>query len=119
MALVEPALPVVATLLPVPAGENAGRAFFRVAKIFTQNAGRIREMQNVIAKEKIILDKVPNETTKKRDITAGAYRHPDVGQRARARKSWIDMNDGRTALLCFHHPAETDRVRFGHRGAFD
>src|SRR5882724_8434655 len=38
MALVEPALPVVAALLPVPAGENAGRAFLRVAKIFTQNA---------------------------------------------------------------------------------
>src|SRR4029077_6405246 len=38
MVLVEPALPIVAALLPVPAGENAGRAFFRVAKIFTQNA---------------------------------------------------------------------------------
>src|SRR5690348_15633232 len=38
VSLVEPALSIVAALLPVPAGENAGRAFFRVAKIFAQNA---------------------------------------------------------------------------------
>src|SRR5260370_14160146 len=38
MALVKPALPVVAALLPVPTGGNAGRAFFRVAEIFAQNA---------------------------------------------------------------------------------
>src|SRR5207249_7532467 len=29
------------------------------------------------------------------------------------------MNDRRAALFRFHHPAETDRVRFGHRRAFD
>jgi hypothetical protein len=29
------------------------------------------------------------------------------------------MNNGRAALLCFHHPAETDRVTFGHGRAFD
>src|SRR6266478_5603834 len=38
VAFVEPGLPVVAALLPVPAGEKAGRPFFRVAKIFAQNA---------------------------------------------------------------------------------
>ncbi len=29
------------------------------------------------------------------------------------------MNNGRAALLCFHRPAKTDRVRFGHGGALD
>ena len=38
IAVVEPSVPVVAALLPVPAGENAGRAFFRVTKIFAQDA---------------------------------------------------------------------------------
>src|SRR6266853_2188169 len=109
MALVDPGLPVVAALLSAPTGENAGRAFFRVAKIFTQNAGRIREVDDVIAEEKIVLDYVPDESAKKRDVAASADRHPDVGQRAGARKSWIDMNDSRAALLCFHDPAEADR----------
>ena len=71
-------------------------------------------MHHVIAEEKIVLDKVPDEAAEKRNVTTGAHRHPDIGQRARARKSGIDMNDGRAALLCFHDPAETDRVRFGH-----
>src|ERR1044071_7960959 len=29
------------------------------------------------------------------------------------------MNNSRAALLCFHHPAETDRVTFGHGRALD
>src|SRR5204863_9605275 len=61
----------------------------------------------------------PNESSKKRNVAAGPHRHPDIGQRARARKSGIDMNDDRTAFLCLHDPAETDRVRFGHRRALD
>src|SRR6266403_2967518 len=119
MALVDPGPPVVAALRPAPTRENAGRAFFRVAKIFTQNAGRIREVDDVIAEEEIVLDNVPDEAPEKCDVAARAHRHPDIGQRAGARKSWIDMNDGRAALLCFHHPAETDRVGFRHGRAFD
>jgi hypothetical protein len=76
-------------------------------------------VNDVIMEEKIVLDNVPDEPAQKRDVAAGAHRHPDIGQRARARKSGIDMNDGRATLLCFHHPAETDRMGFGHRGAFD
>src|SRR5438093_1106965 len=38
VTFVDPGLPVVAALLSAPAGEDASRAFFRVAKIFTQNA---------------------------------------------------------------------------------
>src|SRR6266850_6711561 len=119
MALVDPGLPVIAALLPAPTGENTGRAFFRVAKIFTQNAGRICEVDDVIAEEKIVLDNVPDEAAKKCDVAARAQRHPDIGQCAGARKSRIDMNNGGAALFRLHHPAKTDWMRFGHRGAFD
>src|SRR6266511_6489582 len=60
-----------------------------------------------------------DNSAKKRDVAAGADRHPDVGQGARAREAWIDMDDRSASLLRFHHPAKTDRVRFGHGGAFD
>src|SRR4029434_3489230 len=118
-AFVEPALFVVSALLLVPSGEKAGRPFIGVAKIFPQNAGRVREVHDVITEEKIVLDNMPDEATEKGDVAAGSNWYPDIGQRARARKSWIDMNDGRAALLCFHDPAKADRVRLGHRRAFD
>ena len=76
-------------------------------------------MHHVIAEEKIVFDNVPDNAAEKRDVTAGAHRHPDIGQRARARKSRIDMNNSRAALFCFHDPAEADRVRFGHGRALD
>ena len=76
-------------------------------------------MDDVIAEEKVVLNDMPDEAAEKGNVAAGADRHPDVCQRARARKSWIDMNDRRAALLRFHHPAKTDRVGFGHRGTFD
>src|SRR5437879_6123088 len=84
VATVKPGLPVVAALLPAPAGEKAGRAFFRVAKIFTENAVRIREVHDIIAEEKIVLDNVPDEPAKKCDVAAGAHRHPDIRQRTGA-----------------------------------
>ena len=119
MAFVEPGLFVVAALLFVPAGEKSGGAFLGITKIFAQNAGCIGEVHHVIAEEKIVFENVPDNAAEKRDVAAGAHRHPDIGQRACARKSWIDVNDGRAALFRFHDPAETDRVRFGHGGAFD
>ena len=67
-------------------------------------------MNDVIAEEKIVLDNVPDESAEERDVAAGTDRHPDIGQRAGARKSWVDMNNGGAALLCFHYPSETDRV---------
>ena len=76
-------------------------------------------MDHVLAKEKVVLDQVPDKSAEKGDICSGPDRHPDVGERARPRKSWIDMDNGRAALLCFHDPAKTDRVRLGHRRAFD
>src|SRR5436305_644427 len=110
VAVIGPGFLIVGALFFVPAGEKSGRPFISVAKIFAQNAGRIGEVHHVIAEEKIVLDDVANESAEKRDVTAGAHRNPDIGQRARARESWIDMNNGRAALLCFHDPAETDRV---------
>src|SRR5262245_47708803 len=114
IAIVEPGLPVITTLFPAPAGENASRAFFRVAKIFAKNAGSIGEVHDVFRKKKVVLDNVPNEAAKKRDVAAGANRHPDISQCASARKSGIDMNDRRATLLRLHYPAEADRMRLGH-----
>ena len=76
-------------------------------------------MNDVLAKEQIILNQVIDESAEKYDVGAGADRHPDIGQRARARETRIDMDDRGALLLRFHHPAKTDRVRFGHRRAFD
>ena len=119
MALVDPGLSVVSALRVIPTREKARSAFFCITKILAQNAGRVGEVNDVIAEEKIVLDNVPDESAEKCDVATGTDRHPDVGQRAGTRKSWIDMNDGRAALLCFHHPSETDRVTFGHGRAFD
>src|SRR5882762_10535152 len=76
-------------------------------------------MNDVLAKEEVVLNQVIDESAKKNDVSAGADRHPDVGQRAGARETWIDMDDRGALLLRFHHPAKTDRVGFGHRGTFD
>ena len=50
-------------------------------------------MNDVLAKEQFVLDNVTDESAKKCNVAAGADRHPDVGQRARARETWIDMDD--------------------------
>src|SRR4026208_387887 len=76
-------------------------------------------MNDIFAKVQLVLNPVIDESAQKYDVSAGTDRHPDVGQRTRAREAWIDMDDRGTLLLRFHHPAKTDRVRFGHRGTFD
>src|SRR6266550_7025367 len=76
-------------------------------------------MNDVLAKVQLVLNQVIDESAEKDNVCAGADRHPNVGQRACARETWIDMDDRSALLLRFHHPAKTDRVRFGHRGTFD
>jgi len=53
------------------------------------------------------------------DVGSRAYGHMDVGDRAGACESRIDVNDCRSAGLGLHHPAETDRMTLGHIRAFD
>jgi hypothetical protein len=50
-------------------------------------------MNDVLAKEQVVFNQVIDESAKKNNVCAGADRHPDVGQRARAREAWIDMDD--------------------------
>src|SRR5262245_59773063 len=76
-------------------------------------------MNDVLAKVQLVLNQVIDESTEKDNVSARTDRHPDVGQRARARETWIDMDDGGAMLFRFHYPAKTDRMRFGHRGTFD
>src|SRR5262249_24086106 len=119
MSFVKPALFVVGALLFVPPREISGFSLIRIAKVFPQNAGSVRKMNDVLAEKEIVLENVPNESTEKGDIAAGTDRHPDIGQRARARKSWIDMDDRRPAFLRFHDPSKTDRVCLRHGRALD
>src|SRR5450432_2586934 len=66
IAVVGPALLIVGALLFIPAREKAGRSFFRVAKIFAQDARRIGEVNHVIAEEKIVFDNVSDDAAEKR-----------------------------------------------------
>src|SRR5204862_6635257 len=117
--LVLPAFHLIGAPAFVPAGEITVCIIFRVAVVIAQNAGCIRVMHDVIAEEKFVVDYMMDDCPEKRDVATGADGHPDTGQRARARESWIDMQDGRSAVFCFHHPAKTDWMRLGHRRAFD
>ena len=103
----------------VPAGEKAIRFVFRVLIIVAQDAGSICVIDDVLTEEQLVLDDMSDQAAKERDIAAGTDWDPDIGQRAGAREPWIDVNNRRAALLCFHHPAKADRMRFGHRGTFD
>ena len=76
-------------------------------------------MDDVVAKEKLVFNQMIDDSTEKNDVCPGANRCPNIGERAGTGKPWINMNDRRAVLLCFHHPAKTDRVRLGHRGTFD
>src|ERR1044071_2478771 len=76
-------------------------------------------MNDVLAKVQLVLNQMIDESAEKHNVTTGADRHPDVGQRAGAREAWIDVYDRGALLLRFHHPAKTNRMRFGHRGTFD
>ena len=75
-------------------------------------------MDDVIAKEKVVLNDVPDEPPRNacrcQRGSAPKYRPARL-----SRKPRIDVDDGRAALFRFHHPAKSDRVRFGHGGAFD
>ena len=59
VAVVEPGLVLVDSLLGIETGEQSRRFFVGVAKIFAQNARGVREVNDVIAKEKIVFDNVP------------------------------------------------------------
>src|SRR4029453_13544405 len=76
-------------------------------------------MDEDLHKVQLVFNQVIDQSAEKYDVTTSANRHPDVGQRTRAREAWIDMNDRSALFLLFHHPAKTNRVRFGHRGTFD
>ena len=82
-AFVLPALHRVIARVFVPAGEETIGVIFRIPIVVAQNARCIRVMNNVIAEEKFVLDDVLDDSTEKRDVAAGADRHPDISQRAR------------------------------------
>src|SRR4029077_5343865 len=118
-AFVKPAVAFISALFRVPAGEVSILIVFGITIFVAQNAGGIRVVDDVIAKEKVVFNEMPDESAEKNNVCAGTDRHPDVRQRTRPRKTRIDVDNGGAALLCLHHPTKTDWVRFGHRRAFD
>ena len=76
-------------------------------------------MNHVVAKEKILLDNVPNQSAEVGDVGSGADWHPDVGQRAGSGEARINVDNGRAAFFSFHDPAESHWVGLSHGGAFD
>lgn len=71
-------------------------------------------MNDVLMKVEVVFNQMPDESSEKHNVRARANWHPDVGQRARPRKTWIHMDDCGAVLLGLHHPAKTDRMRLRH-----
>src|SRR6266404_2966489 len=113
-AFIKPAVAFVSALLRVPAGEVSILVVFWITIFVGQDAGGIRVMDNVIAKEKVVFNEMPDESPEKHNVCARADWHPNVGQGAGARKTWIHMDDCGAVLLGLHHPAKTDRMRLRH-----
>ena len=63
-------------------------------------------MNNVLAKVQLVLNQVIDESAEKNNVCAGANRHPDIGQRARARETRIDMDDRGAAAPSLSSPSE-------------
>src|SRR5947208_14823516 len=83
--LVKPAIALIGTLLGVPTGKIPVATIFRVAVFVGQNAGSICVMNDILAKKQLVLDQVIDESAEKHNVSPGADRHPDVGERACAR----------------------------------
>src|SRR5437899_12182726 len=81
VAFVEPAVTLVGALLFVPAGQETIRVIFRAAEFVAQDAGGIRVMNNVLAKEELVLDEVSDECAEIGNVGASAQRHQAIGQR--------------------------------------
>ena len=113
-AFVNPTIAFVRTLLFIPAREIAVAAVFRVAVFVGQNARRVGVMNDVLMEVEIVFNQMPDQSAEKHNVCARADWHPNIGQRARPRETWIHVDDCGAAFLRLHHPAKTDRMRLGH-----
>ena len=118
LALVLPALVLVEHLLLVPAREEA-RVLRRVLELGPEDVRRVGVMGDVLLEVKFVLQEVMDDPTHEGDVRAGADGHPEVRHRAGAGEARVDVDDHRAPLLGLHHPAETDRVGFGHGRTLD
>src|SRR5215471_5024273 len=112
-ALIHPGALVVLRFLFVPPAEEAvilGSVFVS----FVENRSGICVADHVLFEVPLVLQNVANDSAKKSDVATRANWNEDVGHRAGARESRIDVDDRRTALLGLHHPAESDRVALRH-----
>ena len=83
VAFVEPAVTLVGALLFVPTGEVAIPVVLRVAIFIPQDAGGVRIMDDVLTKEEVVLNQVPDDSAEKCDVAACANGYPDICKGAR------------------------------------
>ena len=70
---------------------------------------RVRVVDDVVLEVGLRLDDVADQAAEERDVRAGADRHVEVRDRARARVVRVDVDDLRAALTRLHDPARADR----------
>src|SRR5215831_8516118 len=116
--LVLPGSSVVFALVFGPAAEQPVEVL-GISEIIINDCGGVCVIDDIVTKVTLVLDDVANNSPKECDIGACAYRRVDVGDSARPREAWIDMNDRGAARLRFHHPTEADGVALGHVGALN
>ena len=71
---IDPAVALVSAFLFIPTGEIAIAVVLRVAIFVAHNAGGVRVMNDVLAKEEVVLNQVSDEPAEKYDIAACADR---------------------------------------------
>ncbi len=117
-ALVLPARVVVAAVVGVQAGEDAGQVL-GVPEVLPQDHRRVAVRHDVLAEVLLVLEHVVDDPAEEGDVRARAQRHVQVGERAGAGEPGVDMDHLRAAGLGLHHPLEPDRMALGHVRALD
>src|SRR4029077_20508358 len=101
---------VVGLRFGVKAGENAVR-IARKLKAGLDDKCRVREVDQVIFRDAIILDGIVNDTAKKGDVRAGADLAKEIGNRGGAREARVHGDYFRVArALGFDGPLESARM---------
>src|SRR5690348_16287790 len=119
VTVIAPGLGRIGSRRFIPSREIAGRTIFRIAIIRPDQAGGVRVMNDVLAEEELIFNDVPNEPAKEGDIAPRANRDPNIGESARAREAWIDVDNGGPVFFRLHYPAKANWMGLGHGRAFD
>ena len=113
--LVPPRLLVVRARLLVVAGEDACVEFV----VVTQQAVGIRVAAQIVGIVFFVLNNIIDKCSKECDICAGTQLEEMIGNARGACIAHIDVNDGRSVVLCLHDALHRERMAFCEVRAFD